>query len=99
MSDDRATRRKRTRSDRARMVRRNVGELDAYVRRLVAGFALAYAERNHRDRPVLALLAAALALDLALTARARWCWTNALLGIDTRGGTHFPLKFGTRFST
>ena len=62
----------------------NVGERDARIRQAVGGAGLLLAASTWRSRPVLALAATVAAVDLLATAAARWCWTNELLGLDTR---------------
>lgn len=62
----------------------NVGELDARTRQVVAGAGFLFAAATYREHPVMALAATVLAVDLAATAAARWCWMLELAGADTR---------------
>lgn len=68
----------------------NVGERDARMRRVVAGAGILLAAATWREHPVMALAATVAAVDLAATAAARWCWTNELLGLDTRALDGMP---------
>ena len=68
----------------------NVGERDARLRQVVAGAGFLFAVRHWRHRPVVAIAATVAAVDLAVTAAARWCWANELLGVDTRAWDGAP---------
>lgn len=64
--------------------RRNVGERDASLRQMAAGASILFASASWKRHPVMAIAATVLAVDLAATAAARWCWMLELAGVDTR---------------